>query len=64
MGRSEEQLASCCRQMPISGERHPLSGIFHFPEVSLTPVTNHKAWKWPMKAAMAPKLSPYAPSSN
>lgn len=56
--RSEEQLASCCLQIPISGERHPLSGIFHFPEVSLTSVTNQEAWKWPMKAAMAPKDVP------
>ena len=54
-GRSEEQLASCCLQILISEERHPLSGIFHFPEVSLTPVTNQEAWTWPMKAAMAPK---------
>lgn len=57
-GRSEEQLASCCLQIPISGEHHPLSGIFHFPEVSLTSVTNQEAWKWPMKAAMAPKDVP------
>lgn len=57
-GRSEEQLASCCLQIPISRECHTLSGIFHFPKVSLTSVTNQEAWKWPMKAAMAPNLVP------
>lgn len=56
--RSEEQLASCCLQILISGEHHPLSGIFHFPEVSLTSVINQEAWKWPMKMAMAPKDVP------
>lgn len=57
-GRSEEQLASCCLQIPISGERRPLPGIFHFPEASLTSVTNQESWKWPMKAAKAPKNVP------
>lgn len=57
-GRSEEQLASCCLHFPISGERHCLSGIFHFPEASLTSVTNQEVWKWPTKAATSPKAVP------
>lgn len=52
-------LKNSCLQIPISGECQPLSGIFHFPEVSLTSVTNQEAWKWPIKAAMAPKRCPH-----